>query len=125
MKKTRSYSEKINRFCYSFNGKYYSDKECKREMPKNLLHLFNWDNVEQSAGITDAIMEEIFEGDIIWDAHYTGHGKRKHYYRVVINEGEFGMINISSGSFTGFEYFTFTSEVIIGDIHRNPKLLKR
>lgn len=76
----------------------------------------------QSTGLFDAKGKEILLGDIIHDAHYVGRGKKDHYYFVEIKDGELGMTNISRGTFTTFEDFTFTSEVIIGNIIDNPEL---
>ena len=78
----------------------------------------------KSTGRFDAKGKEILLGDIIHDAHYVGRGKRNHYYIVEMNDGEIGMKNISRGTFTTFEDFTFTSEAVIGNSIDNPELLK-
>lgn len=79
----------------------------------------------ESTGYKDANNKMIFEGDIIHDLHYVGHGKREHYYEVVFRNGEPGMIKTHDhNNFTDFESFTFTSEVIIGNKFDNPELLK-
>ena len=123
MGKTRLYSRKINRFCYSINGKYYSDKACRKEISKNSIQSLDWGDAEKSLGETECGGEEIFEGDIIHDLHYVGHAKRQHYYEVVMKEGKFHMINISSGRLVNLDGFLFTSEKIIGNINQNPELL--
>jgi len=121
IKKTRFYCEGLSRYYYSINGKLYSDKECKKEAKGVIPKL---SEAEKSFGRVGAGGEEMFEGDIIHDTHYVGRGKRNHYYRVIIKDGKFCMVNIVSGKIVNLENFPFTSEVIVGNINENPELLE-
>lgn len=79
----------------------------------------------KSTGYKDAGNEPIFEGDIIHDMHYVGHGKKDHYYEVVFKDGKPGMVKIHDKShYVDFEHFTFTSEFVIGNKYDNPELLR-
>lgn len=81
-------------------------------------------NGRQSTGRVDGSGKQIFVDDIIHDMHYVGRGKRNHYYVVFEDNGKFAMRRIHDNKITEFEYFTFTSEIVIGNIHDNPELLK-
>jgi hypothetical protein len=81
-------------------------------------------NERQSTGILDALGKQIYVDDIIHDMHYVGRDKRKHFYVVFEDNGKFAMKRIHDESITEFEHFTFTSEIVIGNIHDNPELLK-
>ena len=61
--KLRSYNERLKRFIYFQNGKYYGDIKC------DLIHqcsenLFDWDNAQIWVGLFDKNKKEIFVGDI-------------------------------------------------------------
>lgn len=78
----------------------------------------------QTTGSFDCKNKEILVGDIIHDFHYTGYGKRKHYYEVIEHEGDYAMKRIHDGIITKIKDFPFTSEAIIGNKFDNPELME-
>ena len=82
------------------------------------------ENERQSTGRLDGSGKLIYVGDIIHDMHYVGRGKRKHYYEVIEYNGDYAMRRIYDESITEFEHFTFTSEIVIGNIKDNPELME-
>lgn len=82
MKKFRSYIERLGKFCYFLNGKYYLDEACTRELTYNINVHFDWDNAEPFIGIFDKKGNAIYSGDVLltngcktiveWNRHECG-----------------------------------------------------
>lgn len=65
MKKFRSYIERLNKFYYFQDGKYYSNESCTREITYNIDVHFDWDNAEPFTGLFDKKGTAIYRGDTL------------------------------------------------------------
>lgn len=82
------------------------------------------ETVCEAVNLIDGYKNPVFMGDILMDL---GDDKKKSFkrrYVVEEKDGVKGLTIIGDGTFYELDIFTVTSEIVIGNIHDYPELLK-
>lgn len=84
------------------------------------------ETVGQFAGLLDKNGKEIYEGDILElkDNPNTDGENRVVRNEVAFKDGAFGIIGEITGNLLPFFDYPIVNEVVVGNIHDNPELLK-
>lgn len=131
--KFRTWNVKTQRFCLS--------RHIVMDLNGNVTNLQNGENeyiVEQSTGLKDINEVEIYDGDIV-TTKYSREHEQQHAFKVVWGEDcgswlfdpfEIGnenapLLGIEENAHHWDDCIFDDTPIIIGNIHKNPELLKR
>lgn len=102
-------------------------KDGKFKSLKHHSYSVRSETIGQFTGLKDKNGKKVHEGDILYyryDDVLEDNGYGKVYYDVVFKDGAFGVMGEITNQFLPFSYNPITTEVVVGNIHDNPELLK-
>jgi len=116
--KFRSWNERLKKFFYFKDGRYFSDIKCELTncVSERICEEFKWGNAQQYTGVRDKNSIEIYRGCIL---HM---GDKKILYIVEWSDTGLKARQARNRSYAGIEYHQKWIEVI-GSIDENPELL--